>query len=210
VSEHELPEWLRQLSHNARTVEPSAISRFLPPADGSGRRSAVLILFSDNPVPSVLVEERAATLRAHAGQVAFPGGAVDADDADAVATALREAEEEVGLRPDGVHVFGALPAMFLPVSSFVVDPVLAWWAAPHTVAAVDPGEVAGAHLLPVAGLVDPANRFRVRHPSGFVGPGFEVDGVFVWGFTAGLLDAVLRLGGFARDWDETRVRELPD
>ena len=65
-----------------------------------------------------------------------------------------------------------------------------------------------ACTIPVA-LADPANRFRVRHPSGHIGPGFEVDGVFVWGFTAGLLDAVLRLGGWERDWDHTRDRDVP-
>jgi len=55
----------------------------------------------------------------------------------------------------------------------------------------------------VSALVDPANRFTVTHPSGFVGPGFTVDGLFVWGFTAGLLSKLLELGGVARPWDES-------
>jgi hypothetical protein len=64
-------------------------------------------------------------------------------------------------------------------------------------------------VVPVRELADPANRFRVRHPSGFRGPGFEAGGMFIWGFTAGLLDALLVRGGWRRDWDETVVRDLP-
>ena len=64
-------------------------------------------------------------------------------------------------------------------------------------------------LIPVAALSDPANRFTVRHPAGLVGPAFEVDGLFIWGFTAGLLDRLLTLGGWAQPWDQTVQRPLP-
>ncbi|HEY5149265.1 MAG TPA: NUDIX domain-containing protein, partial [Mycobacterium sp.] len=127
----------------------------------------------------------------------------------AVATALREAEEEVGLDPSTVHIVAQLPALYLPPSGFVVSPVLAWWTAPHDVAPVDAAEVARVAVVPVGALADPGNRFRVSHPSGLVGPGFEVAGLFVWGFTAGLLDHLLRLGGWAQPWDEARIRPLP-
>jgi hypothetical protein len=60
----------------------------------------------------------------------------------------------------------------------------------------------------VAELIDPANRLRVRHPSGYVGPAFEVGGMLVWGFTAGLLDRLLELAGWALPWDPRRVREI--
>jgi hypothetical protein len=95
------------------------------------------------------------------------------------------------------------------VTGFVVTPVLAWWHEPHPVDAIDPLEVASCAVVPIAALVDPANRFRVRHPSGWYGPGFEVDGLFVWGFTAGLLDSVLTLAGWNRPWDTGRERDLP-
>ena len=65
------------------------------------------------------------------------------------------------------------------------------------------------HRVPIRELVDPANRVKVRHPAGFVGPGFEVRGMLVWGFTAGVLNTLLDLGGWTRPWDEHRVHDLP-
>ena len=204
--------WLKPLVDAVTDIPADQLSRFLPPEDGSGRFSAVLMLFAsptdDAAGADVLLLERAATLRSHAGQVAFPGGATDPGDLHASATALREAEEEVGLRTDTVDVLVELPALFLPPSGFVVTPVLAYWREPHPVGVVDVGEVAAVARVPIAGLVDPANRFTVRHPSGFVGPGFEVSGLFVWGFTAGLLDRMLRLAGWERPWDRTVSRPV--
>jgi 8-oxo-dGTP pyrophosphatase MutT (NUDIX family) len=211
VADGDLPEWLRSLVSAVETVDPKALSRFLPPEDGSGRESAVLIALRDGEDgPAVLLIERAADLRAHPGQVAFPGGAVDPGDRDAAAAALREANEEVGLDPTTVRIVARFPALFIPVTDYVVTPVLGWWQRPHPVTPVDPLEVARVAVVPIAELADPANRFRVNHPSGFVGPGFTVAGLFVWGFTAGLLDRLLRLGGWARPWDERRIEPLPE
>jgi 8-oxo-dGTP pyrophosphatase MutT (NUDIX family) len=207
------PPWLRPLVEAVRTVRAEQLSRFAPPDDGSGRHSAVLMLFASPDgvaAADVLLLQRAATLRSHAGQVAFPGGATDPVDASSAATALREANEEVGLRPETVDVLAELPALFLPPSGYVVTPVLGHWREPHPVGVVDAAEVAAVRRLPVAALVDPANRFTVRHPSGFRGPGFEVDGLFVWGFTAGLLDRLLRLAGWERPWDRELIRPVQD
>ena len=205
------PPWLRPLVEAARTVQAEHLSRFVPPEDGSGRHSAVLMLFASPDgaaAADVLLLQRAASLRSHAGQVAFPGGATDPTDASPSATALREANEEVGLRPETVDVLAELPALFLPPSGFVVTPVLGHWREPHPVGVVDAAEVAAVRRLPVAELTDPANRFTVQHSSGFRGPGFEVGGLFVWGFTAGLLDRLLRLAGWERPWDRDLTRPV--
>jgi hypothetical protein len=101
-----------------------------------------------------------------------------------------------------------LPRLWIPVSGFVVTPVLSWWHAPHPVHPASPREIAGVHRVPIAELADPANRVRVRHPSGYLGPAFEVAGMVIWGFTAGVLDTLLDLGGWSQPWDRTRVREL--
>ena len=147
-------------------------------------------------------------MRAHAGQPAFPGGAVDPGDADAVDAALREAHEETALVRSGVLPFGVLPDLYLPVSDFVVTPVLAWWREPSEVHAAAPDEVASVQRVPIAEFVEPANRCRVRHPSGYVGLGFEVRGMLVWGFTAGIIAAVLNATGWAVPWDEGRFVAL--
>jgi 8-oxo-dGTP pyrophosphatase MutT (NUDIX family) len=209
----DLPGWLRPLADATRAVRPEDLSRFLPPDEG-GRESAVLMLFAGDEAggleaADVLLIERSHGLRSHAGQVAFPGGGIDPGDDGPVAAALREAAEETGLDPAGVAVVGTLPALFLPVSDYVVTPVLGWWRHPSPVSVVDEVEVASVHRVRLADLLDPRNRFQTRHPSGFTGAAFDVAGLYVWGFTAGLLDRMLRLAGWERPWDRTRVEDLP-
>ena len=205
----ELPAWLATLNSVAGTLQASDLSRIAPPDDG-GRESAVLVLFGEGPGgPDVLLIERSGHSRQHAGQAAFPGGAVEPDDDGPVSTALREAAEETGLDPAGVEVLAVLPTLWLPPSRFLVVPVLAWWREPCAVSAVDPDEVAAVARVPVADLVDPVNRFTVRHPSGFVGDAFDIDGLLVWGFTAGLLSRLLAIGGWTVPWNTADVRELP-
>ena len=204
----ELPHWLDPLARQLPMVRGEDLTRFLPPPEG-GRNSAVLVLLGESAGrPDVLIIERAHDMRAHAGQPAFPGGAVDDTDESPVAAALREATEETGLHASGVEVFGLLPDLWVPVSGFVVTPVLGWWRQPSTVEVVDASEVASVHRIGIDELVAPQNRVRVRHPSGYVGVGFRVRGLTIWGFTAGLLSGVLDLAGWAEPWDDTQVVDL--
>lgn len=216
-----LPDWWEPLLSRVGQVRAEDISRLPVPAEG-GRASAVLVLLADAVTdgagdavtdgagPDVLILQRAADLRNHAGQPAFPGGAADPGDADPAATALREAAEEVGLDTATVDVVAQLPPLWIPVSRFVVTPVLAWWREPHPVAPMQPGEVARVERVPVGELVEPANRVWVRHPSGWVGPAFRVRSMLVWGFTAGVLSSLLELAGWAVPWEADAPRlELP-
>src|SRR4051794_27644665 len=206
-----LPAWWEPLLTGVAAARTEDFTPLATPADG-GRPSAVLVLFGEQSPgePDVLVLQRAATMRNHAGQPAFPGGAADPEDRDPAATALREASEEVGLDPATATVLATLPDLYIPVSRFVVTPVLAWWHAPHPVHPRQPAEVAHVARLPVAELVDPANRIRVRHPRGWIGPAFQVRGMLVWGFTAGVISTLLDMGGWSRPWEPGRLVELPD
>ncbi|MEW2113774.1 CoA pyrophosphatase [Streptomyces sp. NPDC005474] len=225
LSKDGLPGWLDPVVHAVETVEPLQLSRFLPPEDGGGRQSAVLILFGEGDGktvngdggpgvggPELLLMERASSLRSHAGQPSFPGGALDPEDGDPqgdgpLRAALREAEEETGLDPAGVQLFGVLPKLYIPVSGFVVTPVLGWWREPSPVGVVDPNETARVFTVPVADLTDPANRATALHPSGHKGPAFLVESALVWGFTAGVIDRLLHYSGWERPWD--RNKQVP-
>ncbi|MEV7958458.1 CoA pyrophosphatase [Streptomyces sp. NPDC088141] len=205
-----MPDWLDPVARASRTIEPDQLSRFLPPESGAGRQSAVLVLFGEGERgPELLLMERAGSLRSHAGQPSFPGGALDPEDGDQATTgplraALREAREETGLDPRGVQLFGVLPRLYIPVSGFVVTPVLGWWRSPSPVGVVDPGETARVFTVPVADLTDPANRATTVHPSGHRGPAFLVESALVWGFTAGVIDRILHFAGWERPWDTAR------
>jgi 8-oxo-dGTP pyrophosphatase MutT (NUDIX family) len=203
----DVPQWLAGLAQAAAgmTVPPG-----MRPPPGGGRPSAVLILFGEGPGgPDLLLVQRSPFLRRHAGQPAFPGGAIDASDGGPVPAALREAAEEAGVDPSGVQVLAVLPELFIPRSGFSVTPVLAWWRHPGPVEPGDPMEVTSVARVPIADLADPANRLTARYPSGQAGPAFRVGGMLVWGFTAMIVDQLLAIGGWERPWDSGSAEDLP-
>lgn len=200
---------------------PEALARF---AAGRGprdaRRAAVLILFSHDEDAAALEEgdaaglrlvviEKSAMLRKHAGQVAFPGGSVEPDDGGAVQAALREAREEVGVDPESVEVLGLLPPAHISATGYDVRSVVGWWHRPLPLRPVDTVEVAAVHSLAVPALVDPVHRLTWTHPLGHVGPGFVVGDLFIWGFTGYLLDGLIRLAGWEQPWDARRRSAVP-
>jgi 8-oxo-dGTP pyrophosphatase MutT (NUDIX family) len=142
----------------------------------------------------VLLTRRTAHLRSHAGQISFPGGKMEPTDADAIATALRETEEEVGLDRRHVEVIGHLPA-YTTVTGFVVTPVVGL-VAPGFGLQVDPGEVDEAFEVPLPFLMTPAHHRRHRWDAGggvtrqFLSmPWHNAAGqqYFIWGATAAML-----------------------
>jgi 8-oxo-dGTP pyrophosphatase MutT (NUDIX family) len=208
-----LPDWLRPVEQAARAIEASDLTRFVPPPGGDARRGAVLMLFGEGPQGGeLLLTERAHDMRSHPGQVSFPGGSLDAGE-DVVEAALREAEEEVGVDPRSVAVFGRLPELWLPPSNFAVTPVLGWWSERAEVSVVSRAEVHAIHHVPIAELVDPAHRITVQMPMGdHRSPGFLIGpdhDVILWGFTGGIIARLLDFLGWSVPWDESRVRDLP-
>ena len=122
---------------------------------------------------------------------------------------LRARVAEVGIAPEGVSVLGVLPEAHVAASGFDVTSVVGWWPAPRPLVPVDTFEVAAVHSLALGHLVDPANRLTWTHPSGYRGPAFVVDDLFVWGFTGHLLDGLVRLAGWEKPWDVRRTAPIP-
>lgn len=211
-----LPTWLQPVAEIAASVRADQLAPRFPHPPADARPAAVLLAFADGDAgPEIVLTERGSTMRNHAGQISFPGGATDAADGSgregAIAAALREAEEEVGLEPSGVEVFGVLPTLWLPPSNFAVTPVLGYWHERRVLEPVSVEEVRGVLHQPIAGLLDPARRFSVVHPSGWKGPAFDLGTeVPLWGFTAGVLARLFSVVGWEQPWDEADERPLPE
>jgi 8-oxo-dGTP pyrophosphatase MutT (NUDIX family) len=182
------PAWLRP----ERLPDGVPFERPAPPADA--RPAAALVLVYPGPdgeAHLVLTERVEYGADHHSGEVSLPGGKSDPGDADTVATALREAEEEVGLDPDaaGVEVIGRLDALWIPPSNFLVTPIVAV-AARRPAFVPDPREVAAILEAPVAAflpdaeprIIDPDPRGRPLRYGAYM-----VEGRIVWGATAAIL-----------------------
>lgn len=202
------PESFEKLAR-ALVHGPSARHIGLDRTPRGERAAAVLMLFTDASDPALTFVTRAETMRRHAGQIALPGGAVDETDEDRRHTALREANEEIGLAAEHVTVLGELPALWVPASRYDVTTVVAVWPGGHPLDARDPAETGAVHSFSVSELASPKVRVTGHHPSGFEGPAFALGEQFIWGLTAHLVDWVLDLGGWARPWDRTRITDIP-
>jgi 8-oxo-dGTP pyrophosphatase MutT (NUDIX family) len=173
-------ELARRLSARTR-----AVSR------AEGRAAAVLVALSaQNDDVSVLIIKRTDTLRHHSGQYALPGGSRDPGDETAVATALREAHEEVGIAPGDVRVLGVLDDL-ATITNFVVTPVVGWIPQPYPLT-LNTAEVAFAVHLPLRAFLEPPTETPVpptatRASFERVVLSFDVDGHVIWGATARIL-----------------------
>lgn len=207
-----LPDWLAPLAELANSVQAEQLAPRFPHPPADARPASVLMAFADGEAgPELLLTERASTLRNHAGQISFPGGRQDDTDRDEIHTALREAEEEVGLLPGEVEVFGTLPKLWLPPSNHAVTTVLGYWRTPRVLLPINLAEVQTVLRTPISELVDPQRRFSVMHSTGWRGPAFDIGTeVPLWGFTAGVVSRLFDQLGWTQPWDEDRVRPVPE
>lgn len=173
-------------THDARsTAEDEA---HIAPDGGTHIPAAVLVAITDRPDPGVILTQRPDYLRSHPGQIAFPGGKIDPTDVDAVAAALREADEELGLAPHHVRVIG--PAdLYRSGSGFAITPVLGV-IPPDLSYAPNPGEVADWFEVPLAFVLDRAN--HVQHSTMWKGAERRYIEIMwgqrrIWGVTAGII-----------------------
>ncbi|MBN9411071.1 MAG: CoA pyrophosphatase [Burkholderiales bacterium] len=185
-----------RFAETGRAWEPEIMRehRFV---DRQPAQAAVLVPIVQRAQPTVLLTVRTAHLSSHSGQIAFPGGKTDDTDPDAAFTALREADEEVGLKPAFAEVIGTLPT-YVTGTAFVITPVIAL-VRPGFELQPNEFEVADAFEVPLSFLMDPANHHR--HAIEFEGVRREWfsmpfdDGGrkrFIWGATAGMLRNLYR------------------
>jgi len=163
----------------------------------SARNASVLIgLFDENNEIYISFIRRASTLRAHSGEIAFPGGAADDSDVSPIVTALREAQEEIGLAPSRVQALGIMSPVFTVVSNFLITPVVAYLPEGPGTLQLQLSEVAEIIFLPLQGLADPEIyhteqwvRDDVLHTVNF----FDYGSYRIWGATARMLIMLLEL-----------------
>jgi 8-oxo-dGTP pyrophosphatase MutT (NUDIX family) len=226
----QMPEaYRRRLPADVLAMVTAAQTTANTPTSGARYRrdAAVLVLFSgplsdpkttpaNGSLPDdadLLLTVRASTLRHHAGQAAFPGGASDPGDDGPVATALREAYEETGIDTGRLYPLATMERAFIPPSGFHVVPVLAYSPDPGPVGVVDEAETVIVARVPVRAFINPANRLMVCRSASshrFVGPAFLLNEMLVWGFTGQVISAMLDVAGWAKPWDTNDVRELDD
>jgi 8-oxo-dGTP pyrophosphatase MutT (NUDIX family) len=177
------PHWLPERGdHN--------LAPMMAPADGRQHRLAAVLLgiVTHDDQPTVLLTRRSAQLRTHSGQIALPGGKIDPDDDSALAAALREADEEIGLKADWITPLGYLDP-YLSGTGFRILPVVAT-IKPGFPVVPDPSEVDDVFEEPLAFLMDPANHVQghrdfkgtIRH---FYTMTYQEH--YIWGVTAGIL-----------------------
>jgi 8-oxo-dGTP pyrophosphatase MutT (NUDIX family) len=173
----------RQLENAQKPLKPAAV---------------LLLVVNHRADPAVVFTQRTAHLADHAGQISFPGGRCDPGDGTPERTALREAEEEIGLAPEAVEILGRMPE-YRTSTGFCVTPIVGW-AEPPLAYRADPHEVAEVFEVPLAFLLDPRNhRYESAFHKGRLRNYWAMPfgDRFIWGATAGMLVTFQRI--VARD-----------
>lgn len=186
-----LADWLR-----AR-LTPISSAALITPSPPTARIAAVLaLLYPRDGIPYLLFTRRSSHLHAHRGEISFPGGSCDPGDSGSVATALREAREEIDLASDRIEILGALPPLFTVVSNFWVTPVVGWLADGLPTLSANPDEVDEIIEASVAGLADPTiyrEETRVRNGIALEIPFYDYGEHHIWGLTGFITQTLLAL-----------------
>ncbi len=219
LSPNKHPVWMRTLLGNIHSgAIGETVTRSLQPLGpmDESKQSAVLMLFDGDrhsrTLPAdagVLLTHRSPSLRSHSGQVAFPGGRMDTTDRNLVDTALREAWEETGLNRATVTPLAQLPKVHIRVTGYPVHPILAYWEEPRPLGVVNPVEADEVFRVPIGELADPDNRLMVAHGR-WKGPAFRIRDYIIWGFTGGMLNALLAHGGWELPWSRDALYDLTE
>ena len=186
-----LAERLRDALERGHRRSPELLSGDVLEGEETSRGTtpaAVLVAVVDRPAPAVILTLRAETMRKHPGQISFPGGRIDPGDSDAVAAALREAEEEIGLPPSAVDVIG-IADRYMTVTGFEVTPVVGI-VPPGLTLRPHPGEVEAMFEAPLHYLLDPLHqKVRSAEWRGRTRSYYEIEwqGRRIWGATAAMI-----------------------
>lgn len=162
-------------------------------ANTDHREAAVLIAITDRPEPGAILTTRPGWLRSHAGQVAFPGGKVDESDGDAIAAALREAEEELSIPPSAVRVIGVADAYYSG-SGYRIEPVIGV-IPPDLAISANPEEVEDWFEVPLSFLLDPASALKKEanwNGQQRIYYDMQWQDRRIWGVTAGIIANLVR------------------
>jgi 8-oxo-dGTP pyrophosphatase MutT (NUDIX family) len=184
-----------RLARVAPPPEPHDLHMSFIPAGAKASEAAVLVpIVNRDGALQVLLTQRTSHLSAHAGQISFPGGRVEIEDASREDTALRETEEEVGLARTRITLVGRLPVYEIP-SGFRITPIVGWIEPPFDLT-LDPFEVASVFEAPLEHFIDTTRyqrreyRFKGRHRHYMAIP---YQGRYIWGATAGMLYSLARV-----------------
>lgn len=188
------PAWLDfKLEAEGDHLENPDLLAYLPDADKL-RAAAVLMCVVNADEPHIILTKRQDRLRAHKGQIAFPGGTMDADDPSPAITALREAEEEIALPPEEVHVLGFGP-VYQSISGYRIVPVVGFLETPQPLSPHEE-EVAEIFSVPLAHIINPQS--YKRHEAIWNGKPRSYDAVpyrdrYIWGITAAIMNRMRRI-----------------
>jgi 8-oxo-dGTP pyrophosphatase MutT (NUDIX family) len=181
-----------------RSILTQRVPMILPP-DATRRQAAVLLpLFRNDSAYHMVFTKRTETLKHHKGQVSFPGGSFEPSDGDLLTTALRESDEEVGIRPEHVSILGRLDDLPTFSTSFTISPFVGLIPYPYPFRP-NPLEVAIVFDAPLSALADPTVRhryIRARDDGATIEDyEFHVDGHVIWGATARIIHHFLSIIG---------------